>query len=65
MVLGSSIPLGKISASAYTIPTDKPEADGTYSWNSTTMVAVEVSAGDQCGLGYTYTDKSAVSLIKS
>ena len=30
-VLGSAVRIGRISASAYTIPTDKPEADGTQS----------------------------------
>ena len=40
--------------SAYTVPTDAPEADGTLDWNSTTMVLVELEAGDKRGIGYTY-----------
>jgi L-alanine-DL-glutamate epimerase-like enolase superfamily enzyme len=40
----------------YTVPTDAPEADGTISWNSTTMVLVELVAGDVRGIGYTYAD---------
>ena len=28
----------------YTIPTDAPEADGTFEWTSTTMVLVEIRA---------------------
>ncbi len=37
-----------------TVPTDAPEADGTFEWNSTTLVLVELSASGRIGLGYTY-----------
>ena len=40
-------PIGKVSAHAFTIPTDKPEADGTIAWNSTTLVVVEIIGGDK------------------
>jgi L-alanine-DL-glutamate epimerase-like enolase superfamily enzyme len=56
-------PLGPIEAHAYEIPTDKPEADGTLCWNSTTLVVAEVKAGGQTGIGYTYADRSNVELI--
>jgi L-alanine-DL-glutamate epimerase-like enolase superfamily enzyme len=56
-------PIDSIRASAYTVPTDQPESDGTLSWDSTTIVVVEASAGGRTGLGYTYTDQSAVALI--
>lgn len=32
-------------ARAYVIPTDAPEADGTLSWDKTTLVVAHVSAG--------------------
>jgi L-alanine-DL-glutamate epimerase-like enolase superfamily enzyme len=48
--------VGRVAASAYSIPTDAPEADGTYSWDRTTLVVVEVAAGGATGLGYTYAD---------
>ena len=32
-------------------------------WRSTTLVVVEVEAGGETGLGYTYTDKAAVPLV--
>jgi len=48
--------------SAYKIPTDAPESDGTYAWDSTTLVLVEVSAGDKTGLGYTYADTATATL---
>ena len=35
---------------AFEIPTDKPEADGTIAWNSTTLVVVEISAAARSGL---------------
>ncbi|MFL5895959.1 MAG: enolase C-terminal domain-like protein [Thermoleophilaceae bacterium] len=47
------------------VPTDGPESDGTLEWDSTTMVLVEVSAGGQTGIGYTYADASVASLISS
>jgi L-alanine-DL-glutamate epimerase-like enolase superfamily enzyme len=52
-----------IAARAYEIPTDKPEADGTFAWDSTTLVAVHVSGGGKIGIGYTYTDACITSLI--
>jgi L-alanine-DL-glutamate epimerase-like enolase superfamily enzyme len=48
----------------YTVPTDAPEADGTFSWTSTTMVLVTVKCGGVCGLGYTYTDAATGKLVR-
>src|SRR3954465_2594656 len=53
-----------LRARAYTIPTDKPEADGTLSWTKTTIIVAEAEAGGQTGIGYTYADSSIVPLIK-
>jgi L-alanine-DL-glutamate epimerase-like enolase superfamily enzyme len=50
-------------AQAYTIPTDLPEADGTLSWTSTTIVVVQVQAAGRRGIGYTYSDASVAGLI--
>jgi L-alanine-DL-glutamate epimerase-like enolase superfamily enzyme len=52
-----------VSSSAYTIPTDAPEADGTFAWNSTTLVLAEVRAGGKTGIGYSYTDTATAGLI--
>lgn len=60
----ASVPIGKVRVSAYRIPTDKPEADGTISWDSTTLVVVEVAGGNMVGLGYTYASASITSLIE-
>jgi L-alanine-DL-glutamate epimerase-like enolase superfamily enzyme len=52
-----------LRVSAFKIPTEMPEQDGTYEWDSTTIVIVELSAGDKSGLGYTYADTSTAMLI--
>jgi L-alanine-DL-glutamate epimerase-like enolase superfamily enzyme len=54
-----------VSASAYKVPTESPESDGTLEWNSTTLVLVEAEAGGKIGIGYSYADASAVTLIES
>ncbi len=54
-----------VSAAAYRVPTDAPEADGTFAWDSTTLIVAHVQAGNQTGLGYTYNDASVGALIKS
>ena len=43
-----------LTARVYEIPTDQPEADGTLSWDKTTLVVVEAQADGMTGLGYTY-----------
>lgn len=48
---------------AFTIPTDAPEADGTCSWESTTMVLVTIEAGGKSGLGYTYADEATAKVV--
>ena len=45
------------SISFYTIPTDGPEADGTFAWASTSMVFVQLECGSTKALGYTYADR--------
>jgi L-alanine-DL-glutamate epimerase-like enolase superfamily enzyme len=47
------------------IPTDAREADGTLEWDRTVLVVVEVEAGGETGLGYTYSDASIVPLIEN
>ncbi len=59
----SSAAVREMQAAAYRIPTDGPEADGTFRWDATTLVVVHVQAGGQQGVGYTYADASITSLI--
>ncbi|PTM86950.1 enolase C-terminal domain-like protein [Mycoplana dimorpha] len=56
-------PIDRLECAVYRIPTDMPEGDGTFEWNATTMVVVNVYAGGSAGNGYTYTDASAAHLI--
>lgn len=65
MALSAAPAIDDVRARAYRVPTDRPEADGTYAWTATTVVVVEIDAGPVTGLGYTYTDASAVPLVTS
>ncbi len=55
----------RLEVSAYTIPTDQPESDGTIKWDSTTIVIVEAEAGGKRSLGYSYADAATAKLIDS
>jgi L-alanine-DL-glutamate epimerase-like enolase superfamily enzyme len=57
--------LDQLEVAAYEVPTDAPEADGTLSWNSTTIVVVHAHAAGEAGLGYTYADLATAKLIDS
>src|SRR5579863_343622 len=57
------VTIRKIEVSAYTVPTDLPESDGTLAWDSTTLVLVHASAGDETGIGYTYANPATALLI--
>ena len=46
------------------MPTDLPESDGTFQWDSTTIIIVEAEAGGERGVGYSYADAVAASLIR-
>jgi L-alanine-DL-glutamate epimerase-like enolase superfamily enzyme len=48
----------------YRVPTDQAESDGTFEWDSTTMVLVEASASGRTGLGYTYAAAPAAGLVR-
>lgn len=50
-------------ATAYTIPTDRLESDGTLQWDNTTLLVVQLFAGNACGVGYTYCSPAALSVI--
>ncbi|GAC1500803.1 MAG: enolase C-terminal domain-like protein [Ktedonobacteraceae bacterium] len=61
----NGVAIKRLDVSAYTVPTDSPESDGTYVWDKTTIVIVEVYAGGKHGLGYTYADTSTATLVKT
>ena len=56
-------PIGRVEARAFTIPTDAPEADGTFAWHETTLVVVTLEGGGRTGLGYTYTAAPVAALV--
>jgi len=53
-----------LRVSAYTVPTDFPESDGTIAWNTTGLVLVEVEGGGKKGIGYTYATSSVAHFIE-
>lgn len=60
----NSARIDSLSVAAYQIPTESPESDGTYSWDSTTMVVVDLTSGGEHSLGYTYADTATATLIQ-
>jgi L-alanine-DL-glutamate epimerase-like enolase superfamily enzyme len=65
VAVASEVAVERLEVSAYEVPTDEHESDGTLEWDSTTLVLVEAHAGGQTGLGFTYADASAAKLIES
>ena len=62
---GRTAEISAVEVTAYTVPTDAPESDGTLEWEETTLVAVVLEGGGERGLGYTYADSSVAALIRS
>ena len=60
---GPEPPISAVDARAYTVPTDRPEADGTLAWDSTTMVTVEVRSAGEVGTGWTYAPAAAARVV--
>lgn len=56
-------PVAALRTSVFVVPTDSPESDGTLTWDQTTLVVVEISAGDARGLGYTYGNAATAAVI--
>src|SRR6478609_9691732 len=48
---------------AFGIPLEQPEADGTLTWDATTVVVVEARSGRVSGLGFTYAARAAAVLV--
>jgi L-alanine-DL-glutamate epimerase-like enolase superfamily enzyme len=58
------VEIESLAVSAYTIPTDEPESDGTFEWDSTTIVVVEAHGGGETGLGYMYGPKAVGAVVE-
>lgn len=59
----STAMIDSVQATAYTIPTDAAESDGTASWHSTTMVIAAVTCDGITGTGWTYGPAACAQLI--
>ena len=53
-----------VQVGAYTVPTDAHEADGTLTWDATTLVLVEARGAGVTGTGWTYAPAAAAALIR-
>jgi L-alanine-DL-glutamate epimerase-like enolase superfamily enzyme len=62
--VGAADAIEGLTATAYTIPTEQPESDGTFAWHDTTIVIVEVRAGGRIGLGFSYADRAAAAVAE-
>ena len=60
---GAGPPITGLTASAYEIPTEGPESDGTLEWDRTVLVLVEARAGGHTGIGWTYSHAAAAYLV--
>ena len=57
--------LTALEVSAYDVPTDQPESDGTLEWDKTTVVVVEPVTDDGTrGLGFTYGARACATLVR-
>jgi L-alanine-DL-glutamate epimerase-like enolase superfamily enzyme len=65
MSVASGVAIERLSVSAYEVPADQPESDGTLEWGSTTLVLVRADGGGESGLGFTYADVAAARLVQS
>ena len=61
----TAVAVEQMTTSVYTIPTDSPESDGTYQWDLTTLVLVEMQAGGQSAVGFSYADRATAELIRT
>jgi L-alanine-DL-glutamate epimerase-like enolase superfamily enzyme len=60
----STAPIERLQVSAFRIPTDEPESDGTLRWDATTLVLVKLRAAGVTGLGYSYANAATAALIR-
>src|ERR1700744_3509527 len=61
--LHDNVLIRDLKVAVFNVPTSTPEADGTIEWSSTTMILVEIAAGDKTGIGYTYGHMAAGEVI--
>jgi L-alanine-DL-glutamate epimerase-like enolase superfamily enzyme len=52
-----------LDVAAFTVPLDEPEADGTLTWDATTVVVVHAEAAGVRGMGWTYGSAACGTLV--
>jgi L-alanine-DL-glutamate epimerase-like enolase superfamily enzyme len=55
--------IAALDAAVYVVPTDAPEADGTLTWDKTTMVLVTARAGGELGIGWSYAAAAVATVV--
>jgi L-alanine-DL-glutamate epimerase-like enolase superfamily enzyme len=63
MLAMHTLKISSVSARAFTIPTESQLADGAGNSSATTIIVVNLRAGNVDGLGYTYGDAAAASVV--
>jgi L-alanine-DL-glutamate epimerase-like enolase superfamily enzyme len=59
------VKIATVATSVFTIPTDLPESDGTISWDSTTLVLVELTSDTgEHGIGFSYASAAAATVVR-
>ncbi len=58
-----AVAIERVRVSTFVVPTDAPESDGTLEWDKTTVVLVETTGGGKTGIGWTYADRAAATLV--
>ncbi|MFD0776034.1 enolase C-terminal domain-like protein [Streptomonospora algeriensis] len=56
--------IGGVRAAAYTVPTDRHSADGTLTWDATTIVVVRATGGGEEGIGWTYGPPACAAVVR-
>ncbi len=55
----------KITLAAYKIPCEIHESDGTFEWDSTTIVVVSIKMDQWTGMGFSYGHEACLDVIKN
>jgi L-alanine-DL-glutamate epimerase-like enolase superfamily enzyme len=63
-VSGIGAAITDLRTNVFRFPTPVHEADGTFEWDATTAVTVQVSAGGRTGLGWSYTSPASAALVR-
>ncbi len=64
-MLRPAAPIERADVRVCKLPTEHgPESDGTAVWDATTMVIVELHAAGATGLGYSYIDAAAATVVR-